>query len=71
MKTFELNTINIPKKSIESLMEALRLFEITQNEIEDFLILNNKNLIKKIKNARKEHKKGLVKNFDTLVKQYV
>ena len=58
MKTVIKETISLPKTSIERLMEAMRLFETSQDEIEDFLIIRNKTVLSKIQKARKEHLKN-------------
>ncbi len=71
MRTIIKETINLPKTSIDRLMEAMRLFETSQNEIEDFLIVRNKNILSKIQKARKEHLKDEAKDFQGLVKKYV
>lgn len=71
MKTVIKETISLPKTSIERLMEAMRLFETSQDEIEDFLIVRNKTILSKIQKARKEHLKSEVKDFQMLAKNYV
>lgn len=71
MKTIVKETINLPKTSVERLMEAMRLFETSQNEIEDFLIVRDKTILSKIQKARKEHLKDEVKDFQALAKNYV
>ena len=64
-------TINLPKVSIERILEAMRLFESAQDDIEDFLIFKNKEILKKVKNADKERKKSMIKNFHSLAGKYV
>lgn len=71
MKTVIKETINLPKTSINRLMEAMRLFETSQDEIEDFLIVRNKNILSKIQKANNQHLKNEVKDFQELVKNYV
>lgn len=71
MKTINKETISLPKSSIERLMEAMHLFETSQDEIEDFLIVRNKTILSKIQKARKEHLKNEVKDFQMLAKNYV
>lgn len=71
MKMAIKETISLPKTSIERLMEAMRLFETFQGEIEDFLIVRNKIILSKIQKARKEHLKNEVKDFQVLAKKYV
>ncbi|MEK7596087.1 MAG: hypothetical protein AAB564_00855 [Patescibacteria group bacterium] len=66
-----IETINLPRKSVEQLFETINIFESAQNEIEDFLIVNNKSLMNKIRKARKEHLENKTKDFRHLVKKYV
>lgn len=65
------DTINLPKTSIERLLEAMRFFELAQDEIEDFLLFQNKTILTKIKKAHKEHKQGKTKDFQELIKRHV
>lgn len=71
MKANIKNTINLPKISVERLLEAMRIFESAQDEIENFLILHNKNITNRVKKARREHLDGKVKDFRDLIKRYV
>ncbi|PJA41716.1 hypothetical protein CO177_00845 [Candidatus Wolfebacteria bacterium CG_4_9_14_3_um_filter_37_9] len=71
METIIKKTINLPRKSVENLFEAMSIFESAQGEIEDFLISRNKFIMNKIKKARKEHLKGGLKDFNALAKKYV
>lgn len=71
MKTASKETINLPRKSVGQLFEAINIFESAQNEIEDFLIVRNKFIISKIRKARKEHLNGKLKDFGALAKKYV
>ena len=71
MKTEIRETINLPRQGVKRLLEAMRFFELAQNEIEDFLITRNESIMDKIKKARKEHLGGKIKDFQELVKKYV
>lgn len=64
-------TINLPKASVERLLDAMRFFETAQDEIEDYLISRNKLTLAKIKKARAEHLSGTRKDFQNLLKRYV
>lgn len=64
------DTVNLPRKSVRQLFEAMSIFELAQDEIEDFLIVRNKLIINKIKKARKEHLNGKLKDFSILAKKY-
>lgn len=71
METITKETINLPRKSVKQLFEAMSIFESAQDEIEDFLISRNKFVMDKIKKARKEHLKNELKDFSALAKKYV
>ena len=71
MKTEIKETINLPRQGVRRLLEAMRFFELAQNEIEDFLLFRNESIMGKIKKARKEHLEGKVKDFQGLIKKYV
>ncbi|MBI5078111.1 MAG: hypothetical protein HZB11_01930 [Candidatus Yonathbacteria bacterium] len=71
MNTATKQTINLPKASVGRLLDAMRFFELAQDEIEDFLVSNNKTIIAKIKKAHGEHLKGESKDFQNLLKKYV
>jgi hypothetical protein len=70
MKTALKETINLPRKSVERLFEAINIFESAQDEIEDFLIVNGKSPMNKIRKARKEHLESKTKDFQALVEKY-
>ena len=67
----EKETINLPRASVGRLLDAMRFFEMAQNEIEDFLISRNKIIAAKIKKARAEHLNGELKDFQNLLRRYV
>lgn len=71
METIIRETINLPRKSVKQLFEAMNIFESAQDEIEDFLIIRNKFIMGKVKKARKEHLSGGLKDFGELAKKYV
>lgn len=70
MNTSAKQTINLPKASVKRLFDAMRFYELAQNEIEDFLISSNKTMMAKIKKARTEHLRGGTKDFQGLLKKY-
>lgn len=67
MKIIDKRPIILPQKSVNRFFEAIDFFESAQNEIEDFLIANNKFLMNKIEKARKEHLSGRVADFRQLI----
>ena len=56
-------TVNLLKKDVRGLLEAMADFEKAQDKIEDYLMVKNLPLRKKILQARKEHLAGKVKKF--------
>jgi hypothetical protein len=57
------NTITLPKKLFDSLIEAQKNWEKVSNELEDFLLSLDKRFIRKMKKARKEHLKGKTRDL--------
>lgn len=57
------SVINLPKEDVRGLLEAMADFEKAQDKIEDYLMMKNLPLRKKILQARKEHLAGKVKKF--------
>jgi len=63
------NTITLPKKLFDSLIEAQKNWERVSNELEDFLLSLDKRFIRKMKKARKEHLKGKTRDLMKLKKE--
>jgi hypothetical protein len=57
------NTITLPKKLFDSLIEAQESWERVSNELEDFLLSLDKRFIRKMKKARKEHLIGKTRDL--------
>lgn len=57
------SVVNLPKEDVRGLLEAMVDFEKAQDKIEDYLMMKNLSLRKKILQARKEHLTGKVKKF--------
>lgn len=57
------SVIDLPREDVRGLLEAMADFEKAQDKIEDYLMLKNLSLRKKILRARKEHLTGKVKKF--------
>lgn len=57
----------LPKKTLHNLLEKLANL---QEEIEDYLIFQDKNLLKSLRKARKEHLNGEVIEWEELKKKY-
>lgn len=55
--------VNLPKEDIQNLLEAMVSFERAQDKIEDYLMMKNPSLRKKILQARNEHLAGKVRKF--------
>lgn len=71
MKNHFQNTINLPRKDLINLLETMDLFESIKDEIENFLISNNKEIMKKVKKSRREHLAGKLGDFEKLAEKYV
>lgn len=48
----------MPKKVFDDLVRATECFERAQDELEDYMLSQNKNFIVQARKARREHKKG-------------
>lgn len=57
------SVVNLPKEDVRHLLEAMVNFEKAQDKIEDYLMMKNSSLRKKIFQARKEHLAGKTKRF--------
>ncbi len=57
------SVVNLPKEDVRGFFEAMADFERAQDKIEDYLMMKNLTLRKKILQARKEHLAGKVKKF--------
>jgi hypothetical protein len=64
MSTNKFKTIPLPEKLFYSMIEAQKKLEEFTNEFEDFLFSLDKQFIKKMKKAKKEHLKGKLKDFE-------
>lgn len=63
-------TVTLPKKSVDSLLSMLRGFAELEDELEDYLMLQDKELMKELKQARRDHIEGKVKDWAELKKKY-
>lgn len=62
----QLKTVSVPQKLLNSMIEAQKKWEEFSNELEDFLLSSDKQFIKKMERARKEHLKGKIKSLREL-----
>lgn len=60
------STVTLPKKVFEDLVRATEYFEQAQNELEDYLLSKNQGFISKAREARKNHKNGLLGDWARL-----
>jgi hypothetical protein len=60
------NTIPLPKKLFDSLIEAQKKWEKVSDELEDFLLSLDKRFLRKMKKAKREHERGKTKDFKEL-----
>lgn len=64
--TKQLESITMPRKLLQSMIEAQKKWEKFSDELEDFLLSLDKRFIKKMERAREEHLKGKVRDFQKL-----
>jgi hypothetical protein len=60
------NTISLPKKLFDSLIEAQKKWERVSDELEDFLLSLDKRFLRKMKKAKREYERGKIKDFEEL-----
>ena len=70
MNTTKNNTVSVPKKTFQKIVQAVRATEEAQNYLEDFLLLSNKNTQKELLRARLDHKHGKVNNWRSIKANY-
>lgn len=66
MANNKLKTISIPQKLLRDMIEAQQRWEKFSDELEDFLLSSDKQFIKKMEKARREHLKGKVRDLQEL-----
>ena len=59
-------TIEVPKRVVDSMVEAYRKWEEFRDELEDFVFSRDFAFIKKMRKARKEHMEGKTRNLAEL-----
>lgn len=52
------STITLPKKVFDDLVRATEHFERAQDELEDYMLSQNRNFLAQVRKARHEHKTG-------------
>ena len=63
-------TISLPKKSVHSLLNILHNFADLENELEDYLMFQDKELVKRLRKAKKDHLSGKVVSMEEFRKKY-
>jgi len=56
-------TVTLPKRIIEEVLEASEALITLQDELEDYLIGRHSGVLKKLRRAHREHLAGKVKPF--------
>lgn len=59
-------TIQIPKKALEDILAAGRLFVAAEDALEDALLASEPAFVKKMRRLRVEHLRGRARNWDAL-----
>lgn len=63
-------TVTLPKKSVDSILNMLRNFAELEDELEDYLMFQDKELVKGLRKARKEHLSGKVISMEEFRKKH-
>ena len=58
-----METITLPKRVLEEFLHASEAFASLQDTLEDYLIAHQPNLLKKLRQARREHLAGKTRPF--------
>lgn len=62
-------TLQIPSRLVQKWVEVSAELGELQDELEDFLISRNPQLIRKLRKARREHLAGKVRPYDDLARR--
>ena len=65
------NTVIIPREKLEKFFSVFQLLHELEDEFESYLIGGNPRLLKKLEQARSEHRRRAFGNWDTLKRKYV
>ena len=63
-------TVTIPRKSLRSLLGILRSFADLEDELEDYLMMQDKQLLKDLRKAKKDYEEGKVMSTEEFRKKY-
>ena len=63
-------TITLPKQFFQDLITRAEDFEQTQDTLEDYLLVHNKNFLNKIRKAKATHRKGSFADWSTMKQKY-
>jgi len=62
----QLESVRVPQRLFESMLEAYRKWEKFSNEFEDFALSKDRLFIQKMKKAKREHRAGRVRGLEVL-----
>ena len=62
----QLKTVPVPQRLFESMIEAYKKMEKFSDEFEDFILIHDDKFIKKMRKAKKEHRRRKVRDIETL-----
>jgi len=68
-KRDEVKTIEMPKRVVDSMVEAYRKWEEFRDEFEGFVLSTDREFIKKMRKARKEDVEGKVRSLAELKRE--
>lgn len=58
-----MQTVTLPKRVVERVLSASAAFEAVYEELEDYLIMSQPKLVKRLRQARREHVNGKTRPF--------
>lgn len=61
-------TITVPESLLKKLSKATRAFQELEDEVEDFLLVNDPDFLAKMRSARASHLGGKTRSFKDLKK---
>jgi hypothetical protein len=63
-------TITLPKKVFNDFLKATEYFEHAQDEMENYILSQNKNFITRVNKARREHKGERFGSWEKIKSRY-
>ena len=58
-----MQTVTLPRRMVQQVLQASETLAVLQEELEDYLIAHQPSLLKKLRQARREHLAGKTRPF--------